>query len=141
MCVSSLTYFMVPFDSASANFNASFSVSKLAILFQLCKCILQSSFRILWSSQGWYRFMLILGNSVFSTSNYVGAGMLSKANSGLNTNRDMVISVYCRGYLRPHGLVVTSGASVSAIDRNSTRDVRQSCQQIFLPVAAVYVSA
>ncbi|KAK4017554.1 hypothetical protein OUZ56_032966 [Daphnia magna] len=45
---------------------------------------------------------------------------------------------YCRGYLRPHGLVVTSGASVSAIDRNSTRDVRQSCQQIFLPVAAVY---
>ncbi|KAK4017921.1 hypothetical protein OUZ56_033605 [Daphnia magna] len=48
---------------------------------------------------------------------------------------------YCRGYLRPHGLVVTSGASVSAIDRNSTRDVRQSCQQIFLPVAAVYVSA
>ncbi|KAK4030425.1 hypothetical protein OUZ56_023473 [Daphnia magna] len=32
--------------------------------------------------------------------------------------------IYCRGYLRPHGLVVTSGASVSAIDRNSTRDVR-----------------
>ncbi|KAK4013456.1 hypothetical protein OUZ56_026011 [Daphnia magna] len=48
------------------------------------------------------------------------------------------MTVYCRGYLRPHGLVVTSGASVSAIDRNSTRDVRQSCQQIFLPVAAVY---
>ncbi|KAK4030617.1 hypothetical protein OUZ56_023890 [Daphnia magna] len=35
--------------------------------------------------------------------------------------------------LLPHGLVVTSGASVSAIDRNSTRDVRQSCQRIFSP--------
>ncbi|KAK4021565.1 hypothetical protein OUZ56_003479 [Daphnia magna] len=43
--------------------------------------------------------------------------------------------------LRPHGLIVTSGTPVSAIDRNSTRDVRQSCQPIFLPVAAVYVSA
>ncbi|KZS10474.1 Uncharacterized protein APZ42_025060 [Daphnia magna] len=43
--------------------------------------------------------------------------------------------------LKPHGLVVTSGAPVSAFDRNSTRDVRQSCQQIFLPVADVYVSA
>ncbi|KAK4021451.1 hypothetical protein OUZ56_003367 [Daphnia magna] len=116
--VSSSTYFMVPFDSANANFNVSFSVSKLAILFRLCKCILQSSFRILCSSQGWYRFLLILGNTVFSTSNYVvtlipaetvhsflelllwhkisshhlrvtiqGAGMLSMANSGLNTNR------------------------------------------------------
>ncbi|KAK4005667.1 hypothetical protein OUZ56_010710 [Daphnia magna] len=40
-------------------------------LFRLCKCILQSSFRILCSSQGWYRFLLILGNTVFSTSNYV----------------------------------------------------------------------
>ncbi|KAK4013679.1 hypothetical protein OUZ56_026231 [Daphnia magna] len=56
----------------------------------------------------------------------------------MSTNKPILRIDYCRGYLRPHGLVVTSGASVSAIDRNSTRDVRQSCQQIFLPVAAVY---
>ncbi|KAK4027669.1 hypothetical protein OUZ56_016716 [Daphnia magna] len=36
--------------------------------------------------------------------------------------------------LRPHGLVVTSGAPVSAIDRNHTRDVRQSCQRKFPPL-------
>ncbi|KAK4013444.1 hypothetical protein OUZ56_025999 [Daphnia magna] len=43
--------------------------------------------------------------------------------------------------LKPHGLVVTSGAPVSTIGRNSTRDVRQSCQRIFPPVAAVHKSA